>query len=124
MAKRMEDAIAALESRAKRAGGTALETFRALDEHYALEASDLERLRKAAGVSQRQLAFKAKIDQGDLSKILSGKTDPRWSTVRRVVSTLRTFAAGLPSAASVGGKRRSPSKGKGLSSASHRKRAR
>ena len=92
MAKRLEDALSALEARARRDGPIALNTFRALDEYYALEAKGLDGLRMLAGVSQRELARKSGIDQGDLSKILTGKTDPRWSTVRRLVSTLRKLA--------------------------------
>lgn len=38
--------------------------------------------------SQTDLAARAGIDQGDLSRIERGDTDPRWSTVERISAAL------------------------------------
>lgn len=38
--------------------------------------------------TQEDLATRAHIDQADLSRIEGGRTDPRWSTVNRIITAL------------------------------------
>jgi predicted transcriptional regulator len=49
---------------------------------------DLKRLRRAAGLTQKQLAEKAGVSQSLIARIERGTVDPRFSTVRRIMSAL------------------------------------
>ena len=51
-------------------------------------ARHIVQTRKALGWTQSELARRAGIDQGDLSRIESGQSDPRWSTVTRISTAL------------------------------------
>ena len=51
-------------------------------------ASHIQRMRKDLGWSQEELARRSRVDQGDISRIEAGITDPRWSTVRRISEAL------------------------------------
>jgi predicted transcriptional regulator len=51
-------------------------------------AAHIRQLRDELGWTQQELARRAHIDQGDLSRIESGSTDPRWSTVNRIINAL------------------------------------
>lgn len=51
-------------------------------------AAHIRRTREELGWSQTELAKRAQIDQADLSRIESGGTDPRWSTVNRISTAL------------------------------------
>lgn len=51
-------------------------------------ATHIRQLREELGWTQEDLAKRAHIDQGDLSRIERGGTDPRWSTVNRIISAL------------------------------------
>jgi len=49
---------------------------------------DLKRLRQAAGLTQKQLAEKAGVSQSLIARIERGTVDPRFSTVRRILTAL------------------------------------
>jgi len=49
---------------------------------------DLKRLRRAAGLTQKQLAERAGVSQSLIARIERGTVDPRFSTVRRIVAAL------------------------------------
>jgi predicted transcriptional regulator len=51
-------------------------------------ATHIRRLREELGWTQEELARRAHIDQADLSRIERGATDPRWSTVNRIINAL------------------------------------
>lgn len=51
-------------------------------------ATHIRQLREELGWTQEDLAKRARIDQGDLSRIERGATDPRWSTVNRIINAL------------------------------------
>lgn len=51
-------------------------------------AAHIRQLREELGWTQEDLAARAHIDQGDLSRIERGATDPRWSTVNRIINAL------------------------------------
>jgi transcriptional regulator with XRE-family HTH domain len=46
-------------------------------------------LRKSAGLTQTELAIRAGLPRPNLSRIERGATDPRWSTVARIMTALR-----------------------------------
>jgi len=51
-------------------------------------ATHIRQLREELGWTQKDLAKHARIDQADLSRIERGGTDPRWSTVNRIITAL------------------------------------
>jgi predicted transcriptional regulator len=51
-------------------------------------ATHIRQLREELGWTQEDLAKRARIDQADLSRIERGGTDPRWSTVNRIINAL------------------------------------
>ena len=56
-------------------------------------ATHIRQLREELGWTQEDLAKRAHIDQGDLSRIERGGIDPRWSTVNRIINALgETFS--------------------------------
>ena len=53
----------------------------------------IRQLREELGWTQEDLAKRANIDQGDLSRLERGGIDPRWSTVNRIINALgETFS--------------------------------
>ena len=50
---------------------------------------DLRRLRRSAGLTQKQLADKAGVSQSLIARIERGSVDPRFSTVNRILTALR-----------------------------------
>lgn len=51
-------------------------------------ATHIRQLREELGWTQEDVATRAHIDQADLSRIERGGTDPRWSTVNRIINAL------------------------------------
>jgi len=61
-------------------------------------ADHIRRARESLGWTQTELARRAQIDQGDLSRIERGETDPRWSTVNKISAALgAAIEIGAPS---------------------------
>lgn len=54
-----------------------------------MELSEIKKLRKKVGMSQTELARKAGVSQAHVAKIESGKVDPRFSTVERILRCLK-----------------------------------
>jgi predicted transcriptional regulator len=54
-----------------------------------MELSEIKRLRQKVGMSQTELARKAGVSQAHIAKIESGKVDPRFSTVERILRCLK-----------------------------------
>ena len=54
-----------------------------------MELSDIKKLRIKIGMSQTELASKAKVSQAHIAKIENGKVDPRYSTVDRIFRCLK-----------------------------------
>jgi predicted transcriptional regulator len=54
-----------------------------------MELSEIKRLRQKAGMSQTELARRAGVSQAHIAKIESGKVDPRFSTVERIMRCLK-----------------------------------
>ena len=51
-------------------------------------ASKLIELRNSLGVTQRQIATRAKMTQPEIARLESGGVDPNWETLARVLSAL------------------------------------
>lgn len=58
----------------------------------------LRRLRKMSGSTQEDLAFRAGITAAALARIERGNANPRWTTVRRIISALEVSLAELVAA--------------------------
>ncbi len=54
-----------------------------------MELSEIKKLRQKVGMSQTELARKAGVSQAHIAKIESGKVDPRFSTVERILRCLK-----------------------------------
>lgn len=54
-----------------------------------MELSEIRRLRQKVGISQTELARKAGVSQAHIAKIESGKVDPRFSTVEKIMRCLK-----------------------------------
>jgi predicted transcriptional regulator len=54
-----------------------------------MELSEIRKLRQKAGMSQTELARKAGVSQAHIAKIESGRVDPRFSTVERILRCLQ-----------------------------------
>src|SRR5687768_2352202 len=88
MAKTLDQALKKLRRAAKRSGTAALAMYDAMDSHYSAVADALEVLRTAQQITQRDLAARTKIGQAEVSRILSGRTQPRVGTVVRLARAL------------------------------------
>jgi predicted transcriptional regulator len=54
-----------------------------------MDISEIRKLRQKVGMSQTALAKKAGVSQAHIAKIESGKVDPRYSTVDRILRCLK-----------------------------------
>ncbi len=54
-----------------------------------MDLTDIKKLRLKAGMSQSELAKKAGVSQAHIAKIETGKVDPRFSTVKRILECLQ-----------------------------------
>ena len=54
-----------------------------------MDLAEIKRLRQKVGISQTALAKKAGVSQAHIAKIESGKVDPRFSTVERILQCLK-----------------------------------
>jgi transcriptional regulator with XRE-family HTH domain len=62
---------------------------------YALEMDNLERIRKARGLTQTQLAEAIGANQGTISKIESGEGNPTLDMINRIAAALRVHPSDL-----------------------------
>jgi transcriptional regulator with XRE-family HTH domain len=86
MPKTLDDALSVLKKRAEEDGR--VEAYEALDAHFASVARELEALRKEKGLSQRALAKESRVGQSEVSRILSGVTEPRIGTAQKLAHAL------------------------------------
>lgn len=80
MATKLADFMRSLESEAKKEGPEAVAELEALREHFRIGRM-LAEARLAKKLTQKQVAARAKIDQGDVSKIESGRANPTMKTL-------------------------------------------
>ncbi|HVE86146.1 MAG TPA: helix-turn-helix transcriptional regulator [Myxococcales bacterium] len=85
MPKTLDDVLPALKRRlSKSAPGL----YEKLDEHFSTVAAELEVLRQKQHITQRELAKRTQIHQAEVSRILSGRTQPRVGTAERLARAL------------------------------------
>jgi len=84
--KTLDDVLPVLERRLRKEGPPG--AFEKLDEHFSTVAAELEVLRRKAHVTQRELAARSGIHQAEVSRILSGRTQPRVGTAERLARAL------------------------------------
>lgn len=89
MPKNIKDALKIIKRRATAAGADRAATYDAAGRYFKEVADQLAALRMSLGVPQREVARRAGIDQGDVSKILSGRIpNPGIKTVVRLANAL------------------------------------
>jgi ribosome-binding protein aMBF1 (putative translation factor) len=83
--KTIDDLMKVIWKEAREAGPGAVRRLRALDRYLASEvAKDLSRLREKRALTQAELGRRAKVQPADVSRILSGKSNPRLRTVEKL----------------------------------------
>jgi len=80
MSRDFEDFMNELHEEARRDGPKAVAELATFDAHYRL-AREVFDLRKARGMTQRQLAAKSGIQQAEISRIEAGNSNPTLSTI-------------------------------------------
>lgn len=80
MAIKFSDFIRSIEDEAKKEGPDAVAELETLREHFRI-GSKLAQARLAKKLTQKQVAVLARIDQGDVSKIETGRANPTMKTL-------------------------------------------
>lgn len=83
MATKFADFLREIEAEAKTEGPEAIEQIEAFREHFRV-GRKLAQARLAKKLTQKQVASRAKVDQGDLSKIERGLANPTFATLSAV----------------------------------------
>ena len=87
MATGFDDYIREVERKAKAGGPEAVARWDAFNAHYAM-AREVRELRKEHNLTQKQLAAASGIDQGEISRIERGQTNPTATTLAALLSPL------------------------------------
>jgi DNA-binding XRE family transcriptional regulator len=87
MATKFDDYIHEVEQEAKAGGPEALARWDAFNAHYAM-AREVRELRKQHKLTQKQLAAASGINQGEISRIERGQTNPTATTLAALLSPL------------------------------------
>ena len=83
MATKLRDFVREIEAEAKAEGPRAVAELEAFREQFRV-GRKLAQARLAKKLTQKEVASRAKVDQGDLSKIERGLANPTFSTLRAV----------------------------------------
>lgn len=83
METKFADFVREIEAEAHAEGAAAVEQLEALREHFRV-GRKLVQARLAKKLTQKQVASRAKVDQGDLSKIERGLANPTFATLSAV----------------------------------------
>jgi DNA-binding XRE family transcriptional regulator len=92
MATKFDDYIGEVEKQAKAAGPEALARWDAFNAHYAM-AREVRELRN---LTQKQLAAASGINQGEISQIERGQTNPTASTLAALLAPLGARVGVVP----------------------------
>jgi DNA-binding XRE family transcriptional regulator len=84
---KFDDYIDEVENKAKADGPEAVARWDALEAHYAM-VRELRQLRKDHHLTQKQLAAVSGINQGEISRIERGQTNPTASTLAALLAPL------------------------------------
>lgn len=87
MARKFQDFMREVEAEAHREGPKAVTELAAFDAHFRL-AGDLLSLRKARGLTQRQLSDETGIQQSEISRIEAAHANPTMGTVSALARAL------------------------------------
>lgn len=87
MSRKFKEFMREVEAEARREGPQAVAELEAFDAHFRL-AGELLALRKARGLTQRQLAQKTGVNQSEISRIEGGGANPTVSTVAALAGAL------------------------------------
>src|ERR1700728_2465408 len=87
MTTKFDDYISEVEKKAKAGGPEAAARWDAFNAHYAM-AREVRELRKQHKLTQKQLAAISGIDQGEISRIERGQTNPTASTLAALLAPL------------------------------------
>jgi DNA-binding XRE family transcriptional regulator len=87
MATKFDNYISEVEERAKIGGPEAVARWNAFNAHYAM-ARELRELRKERHLTQKQLAAASGINQGEISRIERGQTNPTAGTLAALLAPL------------------------------------
>ncbi len=87
MSRDFEDLMHEIDEETRRAGPKAMRDAAALRAGYRLALSVIE-LRRAAALTQRQLAAKSAVQQADISRIEAGDANPTLATIAALAYAL------------------------------------
>ncbi len=87
MSRKFQDFMREVEAEARREGPKAVAELAGFDAHFRL-AGQLVALRKASGLTQRQLSVKTGIQQSEISRIEAAHANPTVGTVSALASAL------------------------------------
>jgi DNA-binding XRE family transcriptional regulator len=87
MTTKFDDYISEVEERAKVGGPEAVARWNAFNAHYAM-AREVRELRKERQFTQKQLATASGINQGEISRIERGQTNPTAGTLAALLAPL------------------------------------
>jgi DNA-binding XRE family transcriptional regulator len=87
MATKFDEYIREVEQKAKTDGPEALARWDAFNAHYAM-AREVRELRKQHKLTQKQLAAVSGINQGEISRIERGQTNPTATTLAALLAPL------------------------------------
>lgn len=87
MPTRFDDYIREVEEKATAGGPEAVAHWEAFNAHFAM-AREVRELRKERHLTQKQLAAASGINQGEISRIERGQTNPTASTLAALLAPL------------------------------------
>jgi ribosome-binding protein aMBF1 (putative translation factor) len=87
MGRKLQDFMREVEAEARRDGPEAVAELAAFDAHFRI-ARELLCLRKARGLTQRQLSDRTGIQQSEISRIEAGHANPTVGTVSALARAL------------------------------------
>jgi len=95
MATKFDKYIREVEGRAKAGGPEATARWDAFNAHYAM-AREVRELRRERKLTQQQLAAVSGIDQGEISRIERGQTNPTAATLAALLAPLNARLGVVP----------------------------
>ena len=95
MATKFDEYIHEVEKQAKAGGPEAAARWDAFNAHYAM-AREVRELRKEHKLTQKQLAAVSGINQGEISRIERGQTNPTATTLSALLAPLNARLGVVP----------------------------
>jgi DNA-binding XRE family transcriptional regulator len=87
MATKFDDYIREIEQKARANGPESVARWEAFNAHYAM-AREIRDLRRSHKLTQKQLSAQSGIDQGEISRIERGQTNPTITTLTALLAPL------------------------------------